>query len=57
MIINLYRMCQDLNCLPGPGGLLEQDAVLMFWFEVVMLADEERRRIEQRQKGTRPHGT
>jgi len=46
-ILGLVRMCQNLNVLPQAGGLLDQDAYFVFILEQVMLADEERRAIEQ----------
>jgi len=35
-------MCEALHCLPAPGGLLDQDSYVMFLFEVVLIAKQER---------------
>ncbi len=46
LFINLYVMCKNLNQLPRPGGLLDQDYILMWAFSIIMQAESERERIE-----------
>lgn len=34
-ILLLYQRCKSRGCLPGPGGLLDQDERIMRWFDVL----------------------
>lgn len=45
-ILRLVRLCQSLNALPGPGGLLDQDAYFVYLVEKVLSYDEERQAID-----------
>lgn len=34
-VLNIINMCQTFNTLPQAGGLLDQDALLIYLFNVV----------------------
>jgi hypothetical protein len=36
MFIGLASMCRRFSCLPGPGGLLEQDGYIMMGVGIAM---------------------
>lgn len=46
-IIATARLCEHLHCLPGPGGLLEQDAFVMMALAGVYEADSQKQKLEQ----------
>lgn len=50
--IDLTNMCQELHCLPGPGGLLDQDAYHIHMMRCVIIAQREAEEI-QRKKDSR----
>lgn len=41
-------MCRTFKCLPGPGGLLEQDSLMVWAMTVVLDAQAERDAREQK---------
>jgi len=42
LAIELGSMCRALQCLPGPGGLMDQDAYLLKLVEYYMMAASEK---------------
>ncbi len=40
--IDLARVCSQLQCLPGPGGVLEQDGYIMMGVRAALDAFEEK---------------
>lgn len=55
-MIRITSMCRAFNCLPGPGGLLQQDSYLMDGMGFVVEAVNEREELEQK-RGSRNQGT
>ena len=45
-LLVLFNRCEDWNCLPLAGGLLDQPAYLMMALDAVRIAVKERLRIE-----------
>jgi hypothetical protein len=41
-------MCEHLHCLPSPGGLYDQDCLLVAGMDLVVAAQETRRQIEEK---------
>lgn len=46
-------MCQTLHCLPGPGGLFDQDAMLMQILQFVLYAQGEKQERDQKREQSR----
>ncbi len=46
-ILRLVRLCQNMNTLPAPGGLLDQDSYFVYLFEQVLHADEEKAELDR----------
>lgn len=46
-VVNMVRLCQTINCLPQPGGLLDQDAYFIFLMLAVMQADDEKAELDK----------
>jgi len=55
-LVEIASMCRTFNCLPGPGGLLQQDHSLMISMAFVVEAQHEREELEQK-RGARNKGT
>jgi hypothetical protein len=53
MFINLTNMCQTMNALPRPGGVLDQDSYLIWGMEIVLNAQAERRRLNEEKERSR----
>ncbi len=49
-MIQITSLCKQLNCLPGPGGLLQQDPYLIEGMNFVMLAMHEREELEAKRR-------
>jgi len=49
-LIQITSLCKQLNCLPGPGGLLQQDPYLIEGMNFVMLAMHEREELEAKRR-------
>jgi len=52
--MEIAQMCEKLHCLPGPGGLLEQDAYYVYMLQSVYNARaqrEEKDRVAKQGKG------
>ncbi len=47
MLINITNTCQAFNCLPSPGGLLDQDSYLVHGMQLVLEAQAERQKMDQ----------
>lgn len=45
-LINLANMCQSLYCLPGPGGLLDQDSYVINCIMLVFAAQGEKAELD-----------
>lgn len=54
-LLEMVRMCQDLHVLPQPGGLRDQDAYFVFLYKHVLLADQERAKLDQSRARTKAH--
>lgn len=59
--IRLYRLCKEFHTLPSPGGILDQDYLLIYLIEAVSDAMVEYERLENekeknksRYRGRRP---
>jgi hypothetical protein len=50
MFVRIAVMCQRFNCLPGPGGVLEQDAYIMMGVGIALDALAEKQKLEQDKK-------
>jgi hypothetical protein len=48
--IEMTQLCQALNCLPGPGGLLQQDSYYVWMMQIVLHAEAEKAQREQERK-------
>jgi hypothetical protein len=46
MAIRITNMCRALNCLPGPGGLLDQDSYIMWLVESTLVVQNEKEQQE-----------
>jgi hypothetical protein len=46
-ILNFVRTCQNMQALPGSGGLLDQDAYHVYLFDLVAQCDYEKRKLEE----------
>jgi hypothetical protein len=44
--MRITNMCKALNCLPGPGGLLEQDSYVMWLVESTLIVQNEKDQME-----------
>lgn len=50
-IVGMVRLCQASNSLPLAGGLMDQDAYFVYLFQLVVIFDNKRVKLEQaRQK-------
>ena len=49
MILELTSLCQKLRCLPGPGGLLDQDSYLVDRMKAVLIAQAEKDEVDRKQ--------
>ena len=47
MFIRIAQMCRRFNCLPGPGGLFEQDGYVMMGVGLAIDAIAEREHKEE----------
>jgi hypothetical protein len=47
MFINVAQMCRRFSCLPGPGGVLEQDGYMMMGVGIALDAIAEREHKEE----------
>lgn len=47
MFVRVAVMCQRFNCLPGPGGVLEQDGYIMMGVGIALDALGEKQKVEQ----------
>jgi uncharacterized membrane protein len=48
--IQITTLCQALNCLPGPGGLLQQDSYIMYGVEAVLIAQAKKHDMDMAEK-------
>jgi hypothetical protein len=46
-LIGIANMCQHLHCLPGPGGLLDQDSFLVYGMDLVVDAQNAKQEMDQ----------
>lgn len=46
--IEMTVMCQEFNCLPNEGGLLDQDSYYVWLLMAVIEAQAERQKIENK---------
>jgi hypothetical protein len=46
----MTNMCQSLKCLPSPGGLLDQDSLLVIGMNWVVDAQGKKHEIEENQR-------
>lgn len=46
--IELTVMCQEFNCLPGVGGLLDQDSYYVWQMQLVKNAQTERSELDRK---------
>lgn len=54
-VINMIGLCKAFGCLPRPGGLLEQDSLVVHLMQVVLAAQEEAEEREaERQRRNAP---
>jgi hypothetical protein len=51
MAIRITNLCQALQCLPGPGGLLDQDSYMMWMIEAVLVVQGEKQQLEAAKNG------
>lgn len=49
----LHRMCNDYHCLPGPGGLFDQDCYIIYGLQAITIALNELEKKES-QKSNSP---
>ena len=49
--IELTNLCQELHCLPGAGGLLDQDSKHVWLMKLVLAAQVEKAHKDQRMGG------
>ena len=47
LFVGIANMCRRFNCLPGPGGLFEQDGYIMMGVGLALDAIAEREQREQ----------
>jgi len=50
-ILNTYELCKEMHCLPEPGGLNNQDAVLVHLFKIILQLTREKESQQQRRSG------
>jgi hypothetical protein len=48
LAIELTSMCEIFHCLPGPGGLLDQDPKLLYMMREVIFAKGEKSKVDER---------
>jgi len=53
-LVKLTSLCRILNCLPGPGGLLQQDPYLVDGMAFVIEAMNEKEEMEQKRGSRNP---
>lgn len=46
--MTITALCQQLHCLPRPGGLLDQDAHDVFLMQAVLIAQEEKAELDRK---------
>jgi hypothetical protein len=46
LAIELGQLCEIFNCLPGPGGILDQDPYLLKLVKMYLSASAERQNLE-----------
>jgi hypothetical protein len=51
MAIELTAMCETFNCLPRAGGLMDQDPLHIYMMREVLLAQAEKRKLENKRRG------
>lgn len=58
MAVEMTVLCRDLGVLPGPGGLLDQDAYHVYLLRETLgvLNEKERQDIEQQQAKAKTAG-
>jgi hypothetical protein len=49
-IVGLVNLCTHLHALPKPGGILDQDALTMFLFAIVLSAQQERAELDAKRR-------
>jgi hypothetical protein len=47
----MVRMCERVQALPSAGGVLDQDAMYIFFWQHVMALDEERAKLNKIREG------
>jgi hypothetical protein len=47
-INDLYQLCSQFHCLPRPGALFDQDAVVVALFRIILSLENERAAVAQR---------
>lgn len=52
--VGLVNLCRNLNALPDPGSVLEQDSFTMFLFRFVITCQQERAELDARKTQGRP---
>jgi hypothetical protein len=52
-LMRTYNLCQTFGVLPGPGGLLDQDCVLVQVFTLITSAIAEKQEMETQQAKSR----
>jgi hypothetical protein len=48
--IEMTRLCQQLNCLPGSGGLYDQDSKHVWLIRQVLLADIDKAKLDDQRR-------
>jgi hypothetical protein len=51
LAMELTAMCETFNCLPGAGGLLDQDPLFIFMIREVRVAQAEKAAAERSRSG------
>lgn len=50
MAIELTNICQALQSLPGPGGVLEQDSYHIYMIQAVLAAQAEKAELDRKRQ-------
>lgn len=45
-LLNLFLLCQDWGAMPEPGGLLDQDSLVVYYMEAFTTGKAERKKFE-----------
>lgn len=53
MFVRIAVMCQRFSCLPGPGGVLDQDGYIMMGVGIALDAIAEKQNREQKSENAR----